>query len=117
MTTPPPPGWYPDGAGSTRWWDGSRWTEQTLEKVGADNIGVWSLIFGFVAPFVAYVTMHQWSLPALLPAIVGIALGVFGRSRAKAARANSGIAVAGIVLGVVWVVGILRIALVSAVPT
>lgn len=22
-----PPGWYPDGAGSTRYWDGTRWTE------------------------------------------------------------------------------------------
>ncbi len=21
-----PPGWYPDGAGALRWWDGTRWT-------------------------------------------------------------------------------------------
>lgn len=24
-----PPGWYPDAAGTTRWWDGVRWTEHT----------------------------------------------------------------------------------------
>jgi hypothetical protein len=23
----PPPGWYPDAAGSVRWWDGMRWTD------------------------------------------------------------------------------------------
>lgn len=22
-------GWYDDGSGTTRWWDGSRWTDQT----------------------------------------------------------------------------------------
>lgn len=27
----PPPGWYPDGQGSQRWWDGAQWTERTLE--------------------------------------------------------------------------------------
>lgn len=24
-----PPGWYPDGQGAQRWWDGSQWTERT----------------------------------------------------------------------------------------
>lgn len=27
--TPPPPGWYPDVQGISRWWDGGRWTEHT----------------------------------------------------------------------------------------
>lgn len=27
MTQSPAPGWYPDGSGATRWWDGSAWTE------------------------------------------------------------------------------------------
>ncbi|MDN5751167.1 MAG: DUF2510 domain-containing protein, partial [Pseudonocardia sp.] len=25
----PPAGWYPDGQGQQRWWNGSRWTEHT----------------------------------------------------------------------------------------
>lgn len=25
-----PAGWYPDGYGAQRWWDGTRWTEHTL---------------------------------------------------------------------------------------
>lgn len=28
-TAPPPAGWYPDAQGTTRWWDGQQWTEQT----------------------------------------------------------------------------------------
>lgn len=27
MTDKPPAGWYPDSEGTTRWWDGSGWTE------------------------------------------------------------------------------------------
>jgi hypothetical protein len=26
--TPPPPGWYDDGSGRQRWFDGTKWTEQ-----------------------------------------------------------------------------------------
>lgn len=27
MTTPPPPGWYPDGQGNTRYWNGAGWVD------------------------------------------------------------------------------------------
>jgi hypothetical protein len=29
-----PPGWYPDGQGGQRWWDGSKWTEHTQPPAG-----------------------------------------------------------------------------------
>jgi uncharacterized protein YxjI len=36
-TPPPPPGWYPDpaGSGGTRWWDGHGWTEHVQAPPGA----------------------------------------------------------------------------------
>ena len=30
MNQSTPPGWYPDGQGGQRWWDGNQWTEHTL---------------------------------------------------------------------------------------
>lgn len=32
MVSAPPPGWYPDGNGATRYWDGAKWTEQTRDS-------------------------------------------------------------------------------------
>ena len=28
------PGWYPDGAGGERWWDGQQWTDQSRPAQG-----------------------------------------------------------------------------------
>lgn len=32
----PPAGWYPDGQGSQRWWDGNAWTERVQDPVDGD---------------------------------------------------------------------------------
>ncbi|UXN21573.1 DUF2510 domain-containing protein [Curtobacterium flaccumfaciens] len=33
-------GWYDDGSGTTRWWDGSAWTEQVQQQApGASGVG------------------------------------------------------------------------------
>jgi len=37
MTQNTPPGWYPDGQGGLRWWDGSRWTEHTQPEGGGPD--------------------------------------------------------------------------------
>lgn len=33
---PPPAGWYPDGTGTTRWWDGEQWTEHSQPQPALD---------------------------------------------------------------------------------
>lgn len=33
------PGWYDDGSGTQRWWDGQRWTEQTQKPLQQGGIG------------------------------------------------------------------------------
>jgi hypothetical protein len=37
MTQSTPPGWYPDGQGGQRWWDGNQWTEHTLPPETSDR--------------------------------------------------------------------------------
>lgn len=34
-----PPGWYPDGQGSQRWWDGTQWTDHTQPAGGDAGAG------------------------------------------------------------------------------
>lgn len=61
----PPPGWYPDPQGQTRWWDGSAWTAQT-QSVTAYNAPaapnrtlatvahLGGLIGGWITPLIVY---------------------------------------------------------------
>lgn len=41
MTTSTPPGWYDDGHGALRWWDGAQWTEHThVAEQAAEPVAV-----------------------------------------------------------------------------
>ncbi|QAY63488.1 DUF2510 domain-containing protein [Xylanimonas allomyrinae] len=33
------PGWYDDGTGTQRWWDGQQWTDQTQQALPAEGLG------------------------------------------------------------------------------
>ena len=65
VSTPPPPGWYDDGSGAQRWWDGYAWgpfapvSNQTPEEAG-QLLAVLSwagfFVFAVVLPLVVYLT-------------------------------------------------------------
>lgn len=40
MSQQTPAGWYPDAQGTTRYWDGSAWTEHTRERDGAADVAL-----------------------------------------------------------------------------
>ncbi len=63
-----PAGWYPDGTGSQRWWDGQQWTQHvpvpvqtstTDPKTIAALIHVSGIFFGFIGPLVGYLVYPQ----------------------------------------------------------
>lgn len=39
--TPPPPGFYEDGSGQQRWWDGSGWGEQRVATAKQPKGSLW----------------------------------------------------------------------------
>ena len=67
--TQTPAGWYPDGTGNQRWWDGQQWadhvapmppaTANTDPKTIATLMHVSGIFFGFVGPLVAYLVYPQ----------------------------------------------------------
>lgn len=69
MTAPQPPGWYPDETGTSRYWDGTQWTDSTQpaqvpvpaatsggtdEKTLAMLAQLLGIFTGFLGPLVMY---------------------------------------------------------------
>ncbi|WP_437584300.1 NINE protein [Paramicrobacterium sp. CJ85] len=80
VPTPPPPGFYPDQYGQSRWWDGTKWTEHTT----------------YVAPY-AYRPGQKWASTAYLLLFF---LGGFGAHHFYLGKVGSGI-----VFIILWWVG------------
>ena len=67
MTTPQsqPPGWYDDGSGQQRWWDGTQWGQYASQAAPAGGgagdqktmavlAQVLGLVTGFIGPLIIY---------------------------------------------------------------
>ena len=88
--TATPPGWYPDGSGNSRWWDGSRWTEHVTGPQSAGNAAA----SGFPAAMPVHAKPRSGWIAggvALAVLVVVSALGVAvtlgpGSSQARRAR-------------------------------
>lgn len=117
-----PPGWYADGAGSERWWDGRGWTTYTRPHEIPQNLvpsdtearrgrrgrGILAAI-AFVLALVALLLMGAANrlVPLLglvvwVPALIAVALGVIALARRARGR---GLAIAAIITSVVAVGG------------
>lgn len=72
-----PPGWYPDGQGNTRWWDGSAWTE-SVQQGGVSPDGPATPTANDEAKKPWYKKKILWVVAAVL--IIIIAAGAGGGS-------------------------------------
>jgi Protein of unknown function (DUF2510) len=61
--TSPPPGFYDDGSGRQRWWDGGQWTEhrqgaptptEADEDEGISGTAVAGYVLAFLIPFIGF---------------------------------------------------------------
>jgi hypothetical protein len=91
--TPPPPGWYDDGKGGERWWDGTAWTEArqpvsqpTEPELPKQISGVAVLGYGL----------------AIFTPIIGFILGL--ALVAKGDRHGGGVVGASLAFGLLWIV-------------
>ena len=113
--TSPPAGWYPDpeDSGSTRYWDGTRWTDQRAPALPAVSTPV-----GLPAPVAQPVPVAQqgtngMSIASLVlgilwiwwvGSVLALIFGYVGKNQideSGGAQGGRGLAIAGIVLG--WV--------------
>lgn len=105
-----PAGWYPEAAGTLRYWDGSRWTESRVPAPGVGHPGyappptprtsgkaIAALVLGLV-----------WVYG--ITSILAIVFAVLARRDIRDSNGwvtGGGMATAGLVLGIIGVVGVI----------
>jgi len=97
-----PPGWYPDQAGVTRWWDGTTWgpeapaaTQKPLSTIA---------VVGFVASLVSIVSFF-W-LAGLVASLAGLIFSIYGiKETGTAGKRGNGLAVAGMIISALTIIG------------
>lgn len=104
MTTLPEAGWYDDGSGRNRYWDGAGWTAHYAPTVqpSTQQSPVPGRVSGFVCGLLGllFVTMPIVALPL---GIVGWVLSAKAQKRIRSGAAGAGLTVAGLVLSIIAV--------------
>ncbi|NEN06338.1 DUF2510 domain-containing protein [Diaminobutyricibacter tongyongensis] len=107
------PGWYDDGSGQQRWWDGTQWTTTVasppppLVKRRKSTYGPLSIVLPIAFWFVSFVADTATSMNGVLfvvgsafGVVVGLTLGIIGATRKGEPHASS---IVGIILSCAYV--------------
>lgn len=95
-------GWYNDGTGRQRWWDGSQWTDSLAPVTVVQQASVPGRVPGFVLGLIAilFTTLPIVCLPL---GIIGWVQSAKALKRLPSMTHGRGLAVAGLVLSIVAV--------------
>lgn len=117
-----PAGWYPDGSGQSRYWDGSAWTENfqppappAAPPAGAPTagapypqamknaLGTTGLVLGIIGCAVGVIPFLFFISGTL--GLIGLILGLVGWGRTRKGTASNGkVAVAGVILSLIAII-------------
>lgn len=106
-----PAGWYPDGQGRMRWWDGTAWTEQYSPATGVpvapvmlvvrrNGLATAAMVLGIIAAVLSFTVIFIYI--AMVLGVIAVILGIIGLVMAKdLGGVGIGPAWTGIVLSVI----------------
>ncbi|MDQ0642140.1 DUF2510 domain-containing protein [Microbacterium murale] len=105
-----PAGWYGDGSGRQRWWDGARWTEHVFDPVPAPVAETAETLPAFAPPFVL---PPQTTMAPTMPAV---ALDHRGVPSATPAPTGARRSRKGLIFGLIGAAVVIVVVAVVAIP-